>query len=190
MQMTSTRLPSGVSPSLSPSSYTSSSSVRTVSSPPSLASWTSPCQCDIMRGGGLSSASFPCFPHPPLSPRPRPPLFPLMPHPLASWIFRSSCWLARVWPLCGSPLGRKLMIRATMDQACSSGAPLPPNGGGAPSPTLGPPWASPRISSPSIRLEVGGGLLSSWGSSRISCIRLRTKGVHACSGGGPLSPSG
>ena len=30
-----------------------------------------------------------------------------------------------------------------MARACSSGIPLPPIGVGAPSPTLGPPWASP-----------------------------------------------
>ena len=64
-----------------------------------------------------------------LSPSPLPPLRPLLPRPLAPWIYWACCGgRYGVWPLCGPPPGGVLNIRATMTLTCSFGVPLPPNG--------------------------------------------------------------
>ena len=124
-----------------------------------------------------------------LSCSPLPTLRYLPPCPLAPWVCRACCGISRVWPPCGPPPGVKIMIRATTAWACSLGISLLPNGGGAPTPTLVPPWLSPPTPFPSLRLALGGVLLRSWGLPPISCISTRTKGVRACSGGAPPSPS-
>ena len=126
------------------------------------------------------------------APPPLPPLCPLPPRPLDAQVCRACCDVSGVWPLCGPPPGRNLIIQATMARACSSGVPLPPNGVGAPSLTLGTSWASPLtpLPPPLLRLVVGGGLIRSWGLPPISCIIPCTKGVRACSGGVCPSPLG
>ena len=71
--------------------------------------------------------------------------------------------------------------------ACSSGAPLSPNGGGALSPHPLPGRSS--FVSPSLPLRLAmGGLCRSEESPPISCIRPHTKGTCSCSGGTPLPP--
>ena len=81
------------------------------------------------------------------------PLSPCLSHlcstpPLPPRFCRSCCWFAGVWPLVGPPPGGKLTMRSTMDRACSSGFPLPPNGGGATSPTLAPWHSTPLVPPP------------------------------------------
>ena len=125
-----------------------------------------------------------------LSPSPPPPLLPLPPRPLAPQIFWACCGISGVWPLCGPPLGVWRIIRVTMSRAFSSGVPLPPNGEGAPTPTPVSPFPSSPPPSPSLCLALGRGLRGSWGFPPISWFSPRMKGVRACSGGGPPSPSG
>ena len=137
----------------------------------------------IFCGGGFM-ASPPCVtPLPSVSistAAPSPPAFPA-PYPAPSVICWASCGVAKVWPLCVPPPSGKLTIRSMMALACSSVVPLPPNGIGAPSPTLVPLWAFPLTPSLSLHLAVGGGgLLRSWGLPSISCIRPLTKVVCAC----------
>ena len=153
-----------------------------------MASW--PSGCPALLRGGLQLRPPDSYLSPTPLPLPLPPLLSLMPRPLDPWIFWACCVGAGVWPLGGLPPGRKFPIRAKIDLACSSGAPLPPNGGGAPSPTLSACQSAPlSFSSHSLRLVVGGGLRWSWGLPPISCIRPRTKGVRACSWSVPPSPS-
>ena len=188
MRVNSTGDPRGVSLSLSPSaSLSSSSSSVFISSPPSLASWRSSGCSALLRERVLWLRS--PLTSPPL-PLPLLPLLPLLLLPLSPRTCRDCCVGARVWPLGRSPPDRKLSIRATMARACSSDAPLPPNGVGVSSLTMTPCRSSPLAPPPTlVRLAVEGGLRRSWGLPPISCIRPRTKGVRSCSGGAPLSPS-
>ena len=74
---------------------------------------------------------------------------------------------------------------ARRGRARSLGVLIPPNGEGSPSLPLGPSLISSPALAPSLGLAAGGGLLRYWGLPPISCIRPRTKGVHACLGGAP-----
>ena len=75
-------------------------------------------------------------PRPPvstLSPLPPPlplPLLPVLSLPLYPRMCRACCLGAGAWPLGGPPPGGELTILSTISQACSSGAPFSPNGGG------------------------------------------------------------
>ena len=114
--------------------------LRASPSPPCLFSSTSPLPCLC------------------LYPSPIPPLRTLRPQSLAPWICWACCvWVAGVGPLCRPPPGVKFMIQATIAWACSSGVPLPPNGGGAPTPTPVSPCLSPPTPSPSPWCVLGGG---------------------------------
>ena len=195
-RVTSTGSPRRVSLSLPlsfpPYYFSSAVASSAVASSLSLAERLSLCRMAPLWGrGGCRRLRYPSPLHLPLlSPYPFPPLLSLPPRPLAPRVCRACCGFSGVWPLCGSPPCIKFMIRATMARACSSGVPLPPNGGGDPTPTMVPPWISPPTPSTSLRLALGGGLLRSWGCPPISCIRPRTKGMRACSGGGPPYPLG
>ena len=90
----------------------------------------------------------------------------------------------------GRPLAGNKIFSATMSLACSSGVPFPPNGVGVPSLTLVPILVSPLTPSPSIRLTMGGRLLSSWGLPRgcpPSPVSERTRRMCAPAQG--VSPS-
>ena len=63
---------------------------------------------------------------------------------------------AGVWPLCGPPPGVSRTNRATMAQACSSGVPLPPNGGGDPPPSPVPSCTHAPLPSPPLCPALGG----------------------------------
>ena len=65
----------------------------------------------------------------------------------------------------------------------------PPNEEGKPSSLPAPPLFLYPPPPPLLRLAMGGVLLKSWGFPPIYCIRPRTKGVCACSGGALPSPS-
>ena len=113
---------------------------------------------------------------------------PRRPCPLApqGW---ACCERAGVWPLCGPPPGVSRVIRATMARDCSSGVPLPPNGGGAPLPSS-ISTASPAPLPSASSCVKGGGPQQVLGFPPISWFRARMNGVRGCLGGGPPSPSG
>ena len=199
MRVTLTGPPRGVSPSLplsySFSSFPSAVCSCTVASSPSLAGWRSHSRLAALGEIGLfcwlhAPSPLPPLSRLPLSPFPLPPLRPCPPRPLAPRMFRACCRFSGVWPLCGPPPGVRFMIWATMAKACSSGVFLTPNGGGAPTSSPVCPLISTPISSPSLHLALGEGILRSWGLPPISCIKPRTKSVRTCSGGAPPSPLG
>ena len=156
--MTSAGPPRGLSPPLPPSSASSSGS-SAGSYLPSPAGWPSLCRLVALRGGGgcrvMPSPYPPPFPF--LSPSPLPPLWLRLPCPLSPQIGWACCVGAGVWPLCGPPPGWKLIIRAKMSRACSSGVPLPPSGVGAPPCSPGALLPAPLIPPPPASSYVGGG---------------------------------
>ena len=115
-QVTSTRSPRGVSPSLPLSSSTplGSSAVSSGYSSffPSLDGWPSLCRLASLRGGwGCRVLSSPFhLPIPLLYPSHLPPCWLHPPCPLAPRISWACCGRSGVWPLYGPPPGGKLII--------------------------------------------------------------------------------
>ena len=193
-QVTSTGAPRGVSPSLplssSSSPLSSALSSSAVASSSSLAGWPSRRQLADMWGVGLFCRLRSPSPLPLtlLSPPHHPPRRARPPRPLAPWIFRACCESSGVWTLCGPPPGVRFMIRATMARACSSGVPLPPNGGGAPTSTPVSPRRLPPTPSPSLRLALGGGASQVLGLTPHLLYQAAHKGrAHLLRGWPPLS---
>ena len=154
-RVTLTRASSGVSPShplcIYSSLFSYAVSSGSIASSPSPPGWPYLFRMAALQGSRglfrrLRSPS--PLPLPLMSPFPLPPLRPSLTCPLAPWIFQACCGSAGVWPLCGPTPRVRFMIWATMARACSSGAPLPPYGRGAPtsppdSPLLLPPTSAP-----------------------------------------------
>ena len=141
-------------------------------------------------GGGLCAAlSFPPPPSPPLPFAASSPHSSSAPSPGPSGLIllRKSQGLATMW---AAPR-HVVNYPGHNGPACSSGVPLPPNGEGAPPPTPVSPYPySPSPPSPPLFLVLGGVLRRSRGFPPISWFSPRTKGVRACLGGDPPSPSG
>ena len=127
------------------------------------------------------------MPCPPLSPLPPPPLpTPLLilcSRPLTPWVGQ----VCRLWGAGASPW-RLINYLCHYPTRLLLWCPLPPNGGGAPSPN--PLTGRRPLVAPSLLLcLVVGGLCRSGVPPPISCIWHRTKGARSCSGGAPPYPS-